>query len=475
MPGFAGEPVAIALYAGGRRVLSRSMRYHRPRGYFCGVGHCTHCFVRLNGVPNVRACQSLCEPPAWAEDQNAVPSVEHDLLGLADWAFPHYLDAHRAFIRPSFLKPLFTRVIRGMAGFGRVPRTAVAQSFRREDLEADLLVVGGGPAGMAAAEAGAASGLRVSLLERFPALGGRLPWLPTPFHATGPDAPRVEGKAFVEESERRLRKGGVDVRLGARLFGIYPGLQLAAATATALIRVRAQGLVLAPGALDDYPPVPGADRAGVLLASGALRMLNEFGVLPGESVAIVGASRDGLLLARDLIACGAKVATVVDPWPPETSPLAEDLRRLGVAVRWETRVLSVRGRKSPHALRVEAPGGRREQIPCDAVVVATGRHPAVELFQQAGCRLGYEGHLGGFLPATDGRLRTSVPNVWAAGSAAGVVDEWASHLGGRLAGLAAAHALKAPAGPLESEVQEAERRLRGHRQRGDPASLEGAA
>lgn len=465
VPGFAGEPVAVALYARGRRVVSRSMRYHRPRGYFCGVGHCTHCFVRLNGVPNVRSCEAPCEGHAWAEDQNAVPSVEHDVLGLADWAFPHYLDAHRAFIRPTILKPLFTRMIRGMAGFGRVPKAPVPQSFRHEQLETDLLVVGAGPAGLAAAEAAGTAGLRVTLLERSPQLGGRLSWLPTPFHATSPDAPRTEGKALVEESRRRLQAAGVDVRPGARLFGIYPGSQLAAATASALLRVRARGLVLAPGALDDYPPIPGGDRAGVLLSSGALRMLNEFGVLPGESVAIVGAGRDGLLLARDLIACGARVSGLVDPRPARSSLLTDDLRRMGVAVRWETRAVSVRGRKSPRALEVEGPGGHRARISCDAVVLATGRHPAVELFQQAGCRIRHQGPMGGFHPETDARGRTSVPHLWAAGSAAGVVDEWASHLGGRLAGLAAARALKAPSAPSESALEEVEERLRTHRRR----------
>ncbi|HLE47766.1 MAG TPA: FAD-dependent oxidoreductase [Candidatus Thermoplasmatota archaeon] len=436
--GHAEEPVAVALYASNRRVLSRSMRYHRARGYFCGVGQCTHCFMSVNGVPNVRTCETRCEPLTWVQDQNALPSAEYDVLAAADVAFPNYLDAHRAFIRPTFLKPIFTRVIRAMAGFGRAPRTPVQQSFRHETLTTDVCVVGGGPGGLAAAEAASSTGLHVTLLERDERVGGRLNRLPTPFLATAPDAPNRDGKEWIGLQTTKLEHQGVRIIPGAQLMGIYDGNRLAAATRTRLIEVETRSLILATGAIDAYRPFPGSDRAGVMLADGALRLLNEFGVLPGDDVAIVGATRQGLLLARDLQACGARVRAVIDegPEPRRVSSLLEEVRGRGVPVRWGAKVKAVDGRLEPRALVL---GDGR--IPCDAVVLATGRHPAVELVQQAGCKLVHDPADGGFRPEVTADLETTVPNVFVAGSSLRVADEWASHLSGRLAGRGALHGL----------------------------------
>lgn len=439
--GRAGEPYAVSLYAGDRKVLSRSMRYHRPRGLFCGTGECTSCLAQVDGIPNVRTCQAACEERGWIEDQNSFPDAETDVLEVADLAFPSYLDAHRAFIRPQILKPLYTRIIRGMAGFGRVPNAPIVQRYDHRILETDICVVGSGPAGLAAAEAASSTGLHVVLLEREARLGGRLRHLPTPFHATGPDAPRTEGKAWASLVRTKLEHQGVTMVPSARLFGIYPDLRLVAATPTRLVEVRARSLVLAPGAGDGYRPFAGSDRAGVLQATAALRLLNEYGVLPGDDVAIVGATRPGLLLARDLLACGARVAALVDPQtrPPRDEGLENDVRRLGVSVRWGVNPRRIVGRASPRGLELDAEANAR--IACDAVVLATGRHPNVQLFQQAGCRLDHNADLGGFRPVTGPDLETSVPQVYAAGSALGVIDEWASHLSGRLAGLGALHSL----------------------------------
>ena len=434
--GFTSEPIAAALYADGTRVLSRSMRYHRARGYFCGAGVCTHCFLSVNGRPNVRTCEETCTKDAVVEGQNAYPNIEHDVLAMGDVVFRKYFDAHRRFIRPAFLKPVYTRIIRAMAGFGRVPQQPVAQTYNEETVEADVLVVGGGPAGLSAAEAASKTGAKVVLLERQTRLGGRLRYLPTPFHATDPDAPRTEGKAYAELATLRLRNAGVDVRTETRLFGVYPDKRLAAASPTRLLNVRAKAMVLATGTYDSYQPFPGADRAGVLLVSGALRLLNRFGVVPGQDVAIVGAHRDGLLLARDLMACGSRVAAIVDPrLAPNEDALAADLRRLGQPVQWSTNPVSVVGRKRVRGLKVER--GRTKTVDCDALVLAGARQTAVELFQQAGCRISYDA-VRGFYPETTASGATSVPWIYAAGAAAGAKDEWKSVKNGEAAGHAAA-------------------------------------
>jgi sarcosine oxidase, subunit alpha len=434
--GFEDEPIGAALYADGTRVLSRSMRYHRARGYFCGVGICTHCFVNVNGRPNVRACEEPCGKDAWVDGQNAYPNVEHDVMAMGDLVFRDYFDAHRRFIRPAFLKPLYTKVIRAMAGFGKVPQRPVEQTFHEESLQADVCVVGGGPAGLSAAEAAAKAGAKVLLLDRQDRLGGRLRFLPTPFHASEPDAPRTEGKEYVEAAHARLRAAGVEIRSGTRLFGIYPERRLAAASSTRLVNVRARSIVLATGSYDEYRPFPGSDRAGVLLVSGALRLLNRHGVVPGEDVAIVGAQRDSLLLARDLMACGSRIATIIDPrLPVAEDAMGADLRRLGQPIQWSTKPVRVIGRKRVRGLEIER--GRTKRVDCDSVVLAGARHAAIELFQQAGCKITYD-TVRGFYPETSSNGQTSVGSVFAAGSAAGAKNEWQSVASGERAGLAAA-------------------------------------
>src|SRR5437763_8821991 len=154
---FEGESVAAALHVEGERVLMRSIKYHRPRGYFCGTGKCANCLVRVDGLPNARACVTPVRDGMRVETQNAFPSARRDVYSVVDRVFPRNFDYHERFIRPRFMAPLYNAVIRRMAGFGKVPDVGRAPlPPRRPPIarrEADVCVVGAGPAGLSAAVA----------------------------------------------------------------------------------------------------------------------------------------------------------------------------------------------------------------------------------------------------------------------------------------------------------------------------------
>ena len=164
-----GEPLAVALLAAGRPILSRSFRFHRPRGLMCDTGQCGWCECEVDGRPSVRSCQVPVRDGLVARSEHAWPSADRDLFGLLDVGsrlVPPTFYHHR-FLRPRRLRKRYLDVIRGFGGRGRLPvaRPSAARSRVAVDLEVDVLVVGGGESGVAAADEAADGGVRVALLE----------------------------------------------------------------------------------------------------------------------------------------------------------------------------------------------------------------------------------------------------------------------------------------------------------------------
>ena len=126
VPACAGESVAVALFASGERVLSRSIKYHRPRGFFCLAGHCGACLMRIDGKPNVRACKTPVKEGMRVERQNAFPTGAFDVLGAADFFFPKGMDHHTMMTSPRALNAVLNKVVRQLGGLGKLPETTAA-------------------------------------------------------------------------------------------------------------------------------------------------------------------------------------------------------------------------------------------------------------------------------------------------------------------------------------------------------------
>jgi len=158
-------------------ILSRGFKYHRPRGFLCGAGRCPNCLVNVDGVPNVRACTQPVRQAMNVRHQNAWPSLNLDFLSVLDrlqWLMPVGF-YYKAFHRPKFLWGLAQRVIRQVGGLGTIDIDAdPVTNYRHRYHHSDVAVVGGGPAGLAAALAVAEQGVGVTLVDDQPELGGHL-------------------------------------------------------------------------------------------------------------------------------------------------------------------------------------------------------------------------------------------------------------------------------------------------------------
>ncbi|MBA2332291.1 MAG: (2Fe-2S)-binding protein, partial [Actinobacteria bacterium] len=366
---FEGDTIASALFADGRRVFSRSFKYHRPRGLLCCTGSCPNCLMHVDGAPGIRACTEPVRAGATVRAQNVLGSLDRDALaviGKVGGPFTPVGFYYRTMIRPRWAWPYYEKVLRNLAGLGRVDRHGRrTRRFDTEHRRAQVLVIGGGTGGVAAARDAAASGKQVVLVD--------------------------EGLADL----RGL--GGLDALAGlaveviapARAIGIYEGGLVPVDAGDVLLRFRAERIVVATGSIEQPLLFPGNDLVGVMLPSGVRRLVREWALKPGERAVVV--APDAEAIADDLRTAGTEVAHVVD--------LAERAPGEIVATARKGRIRSV---------RVDG-----ETVECDLLVMSAGRQPAYSLLAQAGARIEYDAAAGIFIP------RDLPPNVEAAGSVAG--------------------------------------------------------
>jgi sarcosine oxidase, subunit alpha len=400
--GIEGEPLAVSLLAAGRPILSRSFRFHRPRGLMCSTGQCGWCECEVDGVPSVRSCRVPVREGLVARGEHAWPSVERDLLSLVGlfsrWIPPTFY--HHRFLRPRRLRKRYLDVLRWFGGRGRLrvgPRepwmAVAARPLRR--ITADVLVVGGGRAGLLAATAAAEAGAWVVLIEAERAIGTG--W-------------RSDDVADLDTAPRAA---GVELLTSVTAAGWYDGV-VAAIGPDAHLEIAARTVVAATGSYDRVPLVPGADRPGVLAARTVIGLVERYGLLPGERALLVGSG-------------------------PELETAGEVLARAGIAEAHgpvaTDALVRIRGTNGVAGADLRI--GRRCQHVAADLVVFGDRSPNLDLVLAAGANVERRGDT--LVPTCDRNGRTTVPTLFVAGSAAGraVVDD-ASAEAARAAGRAAA-------------------------------------
>ena len=333
-------------------------------------------------------------------------------------------------------------------------------------IRTDVLVVGAGPAGLTAARAAGECGASVLVLERGHKPGGQLVKQTHMFFGSEKQYAAYRGFdiADILLMENKILPN-ISIELNSTVLGAYDDGVWTAQMNGRYEKIRPGAVVVAAGASEKSLAFPGNDLPGVYGAGAVQTLMNQFGVMPARRVVMLGAGNIGLIVSYQLLQAGVEVAAVIEGGPKIGGYLvhASKLRRMGVPIFTSHSVKrGVRGADGAlSAVTVWQIDGAWAGIPgteftlhADTLCVSVGLSPLSELLWQAGCRMHYIGALGGYVPARDRALATSVPGVYAAGDVAGVEEASAAMVEGRLAGYSAAVHLGFTAPDIGEKIQE---------------------
>jgi sarcosine oxidase, subunit alpha len=469
--GCSGDTLASALLANGVHLVGRSFKYHRPRGILAAGSEEPNALVTVvrdaaRQTPNLRASQVELYDGLVAHSQNRWPSLTTDVGRVNDWLSRFFPAGfyYKTFMWPrKAWKSVYEPLIRRAAGLGVAPTRPDPDRYAQRYAHCDVLVVGGGPTGLAAALAAAAAGVRVMLCDESSEFGGTL---------LGDVSARIDGIAgtlWVERSLAVLRENPrVTLLPRTTAFGYFPhnllglseritdhlGEPPAHLPRERLWQVRARRVVLATGAIERPLVFPGNDRPGILLAGAAQTYLNRYGAKVGNRVVIVTADDAAYQTALDLQAAGTLVAAIADLRPDANGELPQTARRAGIAIWPATTIKATAGNLRLRSVTLGPADGadRRasQTFECDALLISGGFTPSVHLFSQSRGKLTWNETLRAFMPGESAEQERS------AGACRGVMDLAGAMEDGVSAGFSAAGSTARPgSGPssLHFEVE----------------------
>ena len=394
-----GDTIAAALLANGIGLVGRSFKYHRPRGIMTAGVEEPNALVTVGAggraEPNTRATDLFVQDGMVVSSQNRWPSLGFDagaVIGLASKALPAGF-YYKTFFGPAKRWLRYEAFIRRAAGLGNAPTTPDPDEFAQRAAFCDTLVVGAGPAGLAAALEAVERGERVLLVEQDAILGASL--------IRDPDPARDQG--WIDATAARIRAGGGRILTRTTAAGYWdhnfitlverlvePGMAPPHGFAQRLWHVRAGRVVLATGMIERPIPFANNDRPGVMLSQAVRTYVRRFGVLPGRRIVIATNNDDAYRTAEALAEAGAEVVAILDARP--AGPATR------FPVYFDARPETVKGRR--HCLtRVTARiGARTQSWNADLLAVSGGFAPVVHLHMQAGGKLAWDEAAQAFLP-----------------------------------------------------------------------------
>ena len=453
--GYTGDTLASALLANGVRLVGRSFKYHRPRGVVTDGVEEPNALVQLgigaSGEPNARATQVEIHEGLTASSQNCWPSVRFDagaVNGLLSMLFPAGF-YYKTFMWPGKWWMKYEYFIRQAAGLGRAPTGPDPDAYDKSCAHCDVLVVGAGPSGLAAAHAAGRTGARVLVVDERSEPGGHLHGARQQIN----DAPADEWVSEMVSDLSEMEE--VRILTRATALGYYdhnyltvlerrtdhlPHRERGGRVRQRLWKVRARQVVLATGAHERPLVFRNNDRPGVMLASAVQSYINRYAVLPGSSAVVFTNNDTAYDPALDLADAGLRV-TLVDVRTEVSDARRAQLRRRGIELLAGHAITDVRGSRAVSGVSVATltaaatgyAGGDRK-ISCDLVCMSGGWNPAIHLFSQSGGRLAFDAMRGAFVPGEARQAQFSAGGCNGTGALAFALSE------GREAGKSAAAA-----------------------------------
>jgi heterotetrameric sarcosine oxidase alpha subunit len=458
--GFAGDTLASALLACDVRLIGRSFKYHRPRGILTAGSEEPNALLELRlgarREPNTRATVAELFDGCEAYSQNRWPSLSFDIGAISSLLSPLFVAGfyYKTFMWPrAWWEKLYEPAIRRAAGLGRASNDADPDRYEKAHLFCDVLVIGAGPAGLAAAVTAARSGARVVICDEDFLVGGRL-------NSERHEIDGGSGTAWARQVEAELASMA-DVRILRRttVFGAYDGGATSDRTQPArtfgalervsdhlpvppahqprqrLWRIVAKRSVLAAGAME-RPIVFGSnDAPGVMMASSVRTYVNRFGVSPGRRIAIFTTTDDGWNTAFDLAKAGVSIEAVIDARKDVGPALVTRSKSVNARTWFGAQVVKARGSRGLNRVTVRDVDGRLTDVPADTLAVSGGWNPTISLSTHLGDRPKWSDAIAAFVPGDLPRGMT------AAGAATGAFSLSDALRTGSAAGADAAKAL----------------------------------
>jgi sarcosine oxidase subunit alpha len=415
--GLEGDTLASALLANGVHLVGRSFKYHRPRGILSAGAEEPNALVSIERdaarrTPNVRATVQELYQGLTAVSQNRWPSLAYDVGAVNNIASPLFAAGfyYKTFMWPKKAwKSIYEPNIRAAAGLGVSPDRPDPDHYASRYAHCEILVLGGGAAGIAAALAAAESGQRVILCDEQAEFGGALRY------ESGARIEGTDGWNWAQSAVAKL-SAMPNVRLLPRTtaFGYYaqnfvglvervtehlaePGHDL---PRERLWQVRAGRVILATGAIERHMVFADNDRPGIMLAAAGRTYLNHHGVAVGRNVGVYTANDSGYAAAVDLKKAGVDVVAIVDPRDNPSGAAIDAARALGIEINSGRAVIRTGGKLRVSSMTIQATNGGAERIiPIDALLVSAGWTPSVHLFSQSRGKVAYDDATKRFLPS----------------------------------------------------------------------------